>query len=424
MPATSKSKSVSAVKSKSPSIPLSEFSDRRQKLMRGLRGAVGLLFAGSDPTHGDRPWRPHPHFEYFTGVVDEPEAALLIDPTNPVEARRVTLFLRPLNPEVEKWDGLRTEISKALRDRYGVRTIFRIERLPLVLRDAVRRTKRVACLHPFAMHTQPVSPDLAVFQNVATRIPGVVIEDQTDIPARLRSIKSRNEVAVMQHAINITREGFARAAGFMAPGMNEFDVQEAMEHTYRTNGARDTAFGTIVGGGINATVLHYRANNQPLNDGELVCIDSGARYGGYSADITRTFPINGTFSKRQREIYNLVLKAEEAAIRAVKPGVTIAQVDAAAREIITKAGFGDTFIHGIGHHLGLETHDINPDTKLEPGNVLTIEPGIYLADERIGVRIEDDILVTKDGRRNLSSHIPKQADEIEKWMKAQRKIAR
>lgn len=404
-------------KSKSPQIPLSEFADRRAKLMRGLRGAVGLLFAGSDPTHGDSPWRPHPHFEYFTGLTDEPDAVLLLDPGNSVEARRVALFLKPLNPEVEKWDGLRTEISKALRERYGIKTIFRLERLPLVLRDAVKRAKKTACLHPFAMHTQPVSPDLAVFREVGERIPNVEIEDCTAIPARLRSVKSRNEIAVMQRAIDITLEGFAAAAKTIRPGMNEFDVQETIEHAYRTNGARQTAYGSIVGGGINATVLHYRANNLTLNEGELVCIDSGARYAGYSADITRTFPINGKFTKRQREIYDLVLKAEEAAIRAVKPGVTIAQVDAAAREIISKAGFGDTFIHGIGHHLGLETHDINPDLKLEPGNVLTIEPGIYLADEKIGVRIEDDILVTKDGRRNLSSHIPKKADEIEKWMK-------
>lgn len=406
---------------KMPAIPISEFADRRSKLLRGLRGAVGLLFAGSDPTHGDGPWRPHPHFEYFTGITDEPDAVLLLDPTNPVEARRVALFLRPLNPEVEKWDGLRTEISKALRDRYGLKTIYRLERLPLVVRDAVKREGKVACLHPFALHTQPVSPDLDVFRKVAERIPGVAIEDRTSIPARLRSVKSRNEVAVMKRAIDITLEGFTAAAKAIKPGLNEFAVQEAMEHAYRINGARHTAFGTIVGGGINATVLHYRANTEVLNDGELVCIDSGARFLGYSADITRAFPINGKFTKRQREIYELVLKAEEAAIRAVKPGVTIAQVDAAARDIINTAGFGDTFIHGIGHHLGLETHDINPDVKLEPGNVLTIEPGIYLPDERIGVRIEDDILVTKDGRKNLSSHIPKKADEIEKWMKSSRK---
>lgn len=400
-----------------PVFTLKEFTDRRAKLLRGLRGAVGLLFAGTDHTHGDAPWRPHPHFEYFTGVTDESEAVLLLDPAHPVASRREMLFLRPLNPEVEKWDGLRLEVSKALRDRCGFGTIMRLDKLPVFLRDAAKRVKKVACLHPFATHAQPVSPDLAVFREVAARIPGVEIVDCTALPARLRAVKSRAEVAVMRHAIDISAHGYQAVTKTLAPGMNEFDIQEVLEHAYRTNGARGPAYGTIVGGGLNATVLHYRANDQPLRDGELVCIDSGARYLGYSADITRTYPVNGRFTKRQRDIYELVLRAEEAAIKAVRPGVTFAQLDAIAREIITKAGFGDTFIHGIGHPLGLETHDINPDIPLEAGQVLTIEPGVYLADEALGVRIEDDILVTKNGHRNLSEQIPKTIDEIERLMR-------
>jgi Xaa-Pro aminopeptidase len=200
------------------------------------------------------------------------------------------------------------------------------------------------------------------------------------------------------------------------PGMNEFDVQETIEHAYRTGGARVTAFPTIAGSGVNSTVLHYRSNDRTLADGDLMCVDSGAMFGGYAADITRTVPVNGRFTPRQREVYEVVLKAELAAIKATKPGVTLARIDAAARQIIVRAGYGDYFIHLIGHHLGLETHDASPDAPLKAGAVVTIEPGIYIPDEAIGVRIEDDILVTRDGTKNLSARIPKTVGGIEKVM--------
>jgi Xaa-Pro aminopeptidase len=218
---------------------------------------------------------------------------------------------------------------------------------------------------------------------------------------------------MIERAIEITRLGYLAAAKQMKPGRTEFDVQEALEHAYRGNGSRGPAYGTIAGAGINSTVLHYRANDAVLEKGDLVCIDSGASFGGYGADITRTYPAGGAFSPRQREIYDVVLQAELAAIRAVKAGATFAAIDEAARRVIGKAGYADAFIHGIGHHLGLETHDVTPPGPLPEGAVITIEPGIYLPDEKIGVRIEDDVVVTKTGCRNLSRRIPKEASEIE-----------
>lgn len=171
---------------------------------------------------------------------------------------------------------------------------------------------------------------------------------------------------------------------------------------------------------MNGTVLHYRANNAPLVAGDLVVLDSGAQYAGYAADITRTYPVNGRFTKRQRAVYDIVLKSQLAAIAAVRPGATFGQIDKAARDVITKAGFGDFFIHGIGHHLGLEVHDITPNEPLKAGAVITIEPGIYLPAERFGVRIEDDILVTPSGRANLSAHIERDADAIEREIRSRR----
>jgi Xaa-Pro aminopeptidase len=399
-----------------PTIPLSEYAARRNKLLTALKQSVGLVYAGDllDPLHDD--FRPHPHFEYLTGITDEPGAALLLDPTHPVESRRAQLYLRPLNPEVEKWDGYRLEVSKALREKTGFKAIFRLGNLGRFLNEAARRSKSLACLHPLAFHDQPVSPDLDTFRKVAERIPGAEITDRTEILAKLRAVKSAKEVAMIQRSIDITAEGFEAILRFTRPGMNEFDVQEHLEHAYRTNGSRGPAFGTIVGAGVNSTVLHYRANDQPIAEDDLICIDSGAGFRGYGADITRTIPASGKFTRRQREIYEIVLAAEAAAIKSVKPGATLAQIDKIARAVIVKAGYGDDFIHGIGHHLGLETHDITPDGALKPGNVITIEPGIYLPDERIGVRIEDDVLVTKDGHRVLSSKIPKSVAAIEKVM--------
>jgi len=404
-------------------IELKEFAARRAALARKLNGSVGLILAGEamDP-HGDA-FHPNKHFVYLTGITNEPAAALLIEPDHPIQSRREMLFLRPLNPEVEKWDGLREEIASSLRGKTGFATIFRLDKLPMWLADAARRAKRLSCLHPLAHHDKPVSPDLAVFRKVQERVPGVTIEDRSLLINELRSVKSKAEVSMIERAIDITACGFEAALRTLRPGMNEFALQEEIEHAYRTNGARELAFGSIVGSGINSTVLHYRANDQIIQDGDLVCIDSGAKVAGYSADITRTLPANGKFTKRQREIYDTVLAAQIAAIKAVKPGATIAQVDQAARDIIRKAGFGDFFIHGIGHHLGLDTHDANPDMPLKPGNVITIEPGIYIPDEKLGVRIEDDVLVTtgQRGAKVLSSAIPKNPQDIEAMMARSRR---
>lgn len=402
-------------------IALKEFAARRAALAKKLGKSVGLILAGEamDPT-GDA-YFPNKHFTYLTGITDEPGAMLLLEPNHPIKARREILFLRPLNPEIEKWDGLRLEIASALRTKTGIGSIFRHDKFAMLLADAARRTKKLTCLHPLAHHDKPVSPDLAIFKKVQERIPGVVIDERAMLLNELRSVKSKAEVAMIQQAIDITAKGFDVAMRTIRPGMNEFALQEEIEHAYRSEGSRQLSFGSIVGSGINSTVLHYRANDQTIHDGDLVCIDSGCKIAGYSADITRTLPANGKFTKRQREIYDTVLAAEVAAIKATKPGVTIAQVDAVARAIITKAGFGDYFIHGIGHHLGLDTHDANPDMPLKVGNVITIEPGIYLPDEKIGVRIEDDVVVTANGCKNLSSAIPKTASDIEAIMAKARK---
>lgn len=396
-----------------------EYAARRTKVRKALKGAAGLVFAGDEDGHLASSWRPHAHFEYLTGIINESGAVLLLDPTNSVASRREILFLHSRDPEKEQWDGLRDSIGSALRTELGFATIMRTPSLSMALKNVVSRSKKFATLMPASGIHEPISKDLALWNDVSTRVPCCEIADCTDVIPSLRSIKSAAEVKQIQEAVAMTARGFADAMRFMAPGINEYKIQATLEHGYAMAGGRGCAFPPIVGGGLNSTVLHYKENNQELVQGDLVVIDSGALHAGYGADVSRTVPVSGKFSKRQKEIYEIVLSAEEAAIAAVKPGVTLSQLDAVARKIITRAGYGDFFIHSIGHHLGLETHDnCGPDTPLKSGSVITIEPGIYLPEESLGVRIEDDIVVTPKGHKNLSKAIPKTVAAIEKAMRS------
>ncbi len=400
----------------SPSTPLTEYADRRERLLKSLDGHVAIVLAGDADPSLHHPWSPHAHFHYLTGVVDEPGAMLLLDPTHPVASKRCTLLLRPLNPEVEKWDGFRPELSGALRAKYGVSSLMRTNMLARLLLESARRARKLAAVMPLSPYNAAVSPDLAIIRAQSERVPGCLVADRSTLIPAMRAAKSTSEIDCIRHAGSITGHGFAAALQTMRAGITEFDVQEAMEHAYRTNGARGTAYRTIAGSGFNATVLHYHANDQVLADGDLVVIDSGAAFAGYASDVTRTYPVNGQFTSRQRELYAIVLKSLEAGIKACRAGTTLGAIDAACRRVINDAGHGDAFIHGAGHHLGLEVHDASPDAPLADGAVVTVEPGIYLPGEKIGIRIEDDIVCTKKGPVNLTGSIPKSIADIERAM--------
>jgi Xaa-Pro aminopeptidase len=399
-------------------VAVTEYRDRRERLLRALKGSVAVVFAGegSPPLVGR--WEAHRHFVYLTGIDDEANAAVLFDPTSDDPKKRIVLFLRPLNIEMEKWDGYRREIGPALKESTGFATIMRAGSLPASITAAARRGKKLACLHPFAVYPAAVSPDLAAFQQVTQRVPGVSIEDRSMLLPELRAVKSSAELKLMKRAILATAAGFhGLLHGVVKPGVNERIIADALEFTYRQFGADTLAFNTIVGSGVNGTVLHYMANDRPVGAGELIVIDTGASYRGYAADITRTFPADGRFTDDQRQVYDVVLAAQLAAIKAVRPGNKMSDVDAAARDVIDKAGLGHAFIHNIGHQLGLEVHDVTPDGPLKPGMVVTIEPGVYLPERKLGVRIEDDILVTTTGNQNLTVAVPKTAADVEEAMR-------
>lgn len=394
-------------------IPLAEYQDRRKKVLKSINGAAAILFAGEGAPPLLGKWRPDQHFVYLTGLDNESGAAVLFDPTNENPRRRIILFLRPHNPELDRWDGYRDTISQNLKRTTGFDTIMRTNHLPAMLTAAARRAGRVACLHPFAPYTSAVSADLTVFRQLQERIPGLEIDNRTQLLPAMRAVKSPAELRLMTKAIEATAAGFDFVLKLIRPGMSEADVEAALEQAYRAHGASGVAYNSIVGSGLNATVFHYMDNSRPLEDGDLLLIDSAARYAGYAADVTRTFPVSGRFTDEQREIYEIVLKAQLASIKAVRPKNTMTQVDEAAREVIDKTGYADFFPHGIGHQLGLDVHDVTPDGPLKPGMIVTIEPGIYIPDQRLGVRIEDDVLVTAKGYKNLTDHIPKTVKEIE-----------
>jgi Xaa-Pro aminopeptidase len=398
-------------------IETAEYVARREKALAALDSAVGVVLAGegSPPLKGT--WMPDRNFYYLTGIATEPGAALLLDPKAENPKRRAVLFLKPVDPEHERWDGYREIISTSLKAQTGFESIARIGGLAGSLTQATRKSKRVACLHPFSTYPAPVSPDLHLFRQVSERIPGVVIEDKTQLLPTLRAQKSAAEHDLMRHAIAATAAGYDAGLMFIRPGVTEFAIQETMESAYRAAGARTVGYNSIVGAGINGTILHYMANTATVQDGDMIVIDSGAQYAYYNADVTRTFPASGTFTDEQRTLYEVVLASLDAGIAAARPGATNGDVDRACRDVIEAAGYGDAFIHSAGHPLGLDVHELGPDGGMLPGMVITIEPGIYLPEKQMGIRIEDDILITETGNENLTGAIPRTVAEIEAAMR-------
>jgi Xaa-Pro aminopeptidase len=397
-------------------ISAEEYAARRTTVLGTLDGAAGVVLAGAAVSSSlHERWTADPMFRYLTGLDHEDGAAVLFDPSAEDPARRITLFLRPRDIENERWDGVREPLDSSFKSRMGFANIKRTPYLPGVLSEAARRTKRLACLHPFAPYTADLSPDLEIFHKIAQRVPGVAIEDQTQLLPSMRAVKSPAELALIERAVAATAAGFDACLRAVRPGMREKDLADLLVTTYRAHEC-EPAYELIVGAGLNGTILHYVDNGAVIIEGDLIVMDCAASYRGYASDVTRTLPASGVFSAEQRKIYELVLEAELEGIAAAKPGATYTDIDAAARAVVEKAGHGDAFIHGTSHPVGIEVHDVTPDGPLKPGMVVTVEPGIYLPDRGFGIRIEDDILITENGSRDLTSAVPKTVEAIEQAM--------
>lgn len=252
---------------------------------------------------------------------------------------------------------------------------------------------------------------------------GLKIVYKRDLLARLRAAHTPEELAVMERAVAITHKGHEVVARATVAGVSERDVQTQMEYAFFSQGATGLSYASIVGSGANGAVLHWDHNNRILKDGDLVVVDAAAEYGRYAADITRTYPVNGRFGPEQAKVYRAVYQAQEDVFAAIKPGVAMADLQRVAEDSLRHAGYLENFIHGFGHFVGLEAHDVgSAEAPLPKGAVITVEPGVYLPDRGFGVRIEDEVVITETGYRLLSERIPRKLEDVEAWVAAARRM--
>ncbi len=359
--------------------PLAEYKERRERLEQRIKGNVLVLRAAPEEELVE--YQQERNFYYLTGF-DEPNAILLLDAAStPPED---FLFLPERKPLEERWTGTKLGPGPEAETATGFSKVLPVSEFDATLKKASERAKSVYG----------------------------VKEVVNDI-AHLRQTKSPTEVALLEKAVRITLKAQEAAARTIAPGVMEYEVEAALEYEFRRNGAERPGFPSIVGSGPFSTILHYDKNTRRMESGDVVVVDIGAEWGGYSADVTRTYPVSGKFSPRQREIYQIVLDAQKAAMAKIKPGVTFRDIHQASSSYIRSKGYEKYFIHGTSHHIGLEVHDAgSTERPLEPNMVITVEPGIYISEEQLGVRIEDDVVVTPTGYRMLST-FPKEIDEIE-----------
>jgi Xaa-Pro aminopeptidase len=388
-------------------MPLDEFKTRRANLRSSFDGVLVLFgrVEGRDEVYRAT---EEPNFYYLTGW-SQPGARLLVTPT------RELLFLPHHNERAERFQGKRSSAEDAdVRALTGFDEVLPIEKFESELDRALSEHDKL-----YVLPGQPATEKLKELY------PFREISEAAPVITKLRVKKSPAELAAIQHATDVSMEAHRAAWKRMAPGLSEYQIAAVLWTTYIESGCEGVAYSPIVGSGPNSTVLHYSANQRRMDRGEVVVMDAAAQCDDYASDITRTVPVAGKFSARQREIYQVVLGAQKAAIAALKPGVRMAgpgdSLAKIARDYMDAHGkdkhgepLGKYFVHGLGHPVGLQVHDPNVDGPLEAGMVVTIEPGIYIPEESIGARIEDVVLVTENGAKVLSGALPKEVDEIEK----------
>jgi Xaa-Pro aminopeptidase len=429
-----------------------EFARRRRHLMEMI-GSDGIAVIAAAPerirnrdsTYG---YRQDSDFWYLTGF-DEPEAVAVLVPGR--EQGEFVMFCRERDPAREQWDGPRAGPAGAV-EQFGADDAFPVSDLDDILPGLLEPRERVYCsMGLTAEFDQRLLGWITALnaKRQSAHAPGELVA-LGHMLHEMRLYKSRAETGEMRKAARIAVAAHKRAMRVCRPGMMEYELEAEFQHEFRRNGV-ECSYSPIVAGGANACVLHYRANNATLNDGDLVLIDAGCEHGLYASDITRTFPVSGRFSDRQRELHDIVYEANQAATAAVKPGNHWNDPHDAAVKVITRGlrdvgllsgrlptliregAYRPYFMHRTGHWLGLDVHDVG-DYKvgdewrlLEPGMALTIEPGIYVAAlatgaarpwRGIGIRIEDDVMVTRDGPLVLSQGLPASAEEIERFMES------
>ena len=418
------------------------FIKNRERFIKEMKPGSIAIFVSNDevPVNGDAlyPFKQNSDLFWLSGIVQE-DTMVILFPDNPdPKYREVLVLVRP-NELKEKWDGKRLRVEEAQKTS-GIKSIVWLDSLDGLLQpwihlaDTIYLDTNENDRKANLLRTR----DYRYADELKARYPLHQFERAAKIMKELRGIKTALEIEVLQKAIDITDNTFRRLLKFIKPGVMEYEIDAEIWHSFLSQRATGPAYGSIIASGDRARTLHYVSNNQECKDGELVLMDFGAEYGGYNADLTRTVPVNGKFTRRQKTVYNACLRLHDFAKSLLKPGITILDYTEKVGEEATlqflKIGllkksdvknedhenraYKKYLYHGISHHLGIDVHDLGTRTEpIKPGMVFTVEPGIYIEQERMGVRIENNVWITRNGNKDLMKNIPITAEEIESLMK-------
>ncbi|MCG7857764.1 aminopeptidase P family protein [Flavihumibacter sp.] len=418
------------------------FIENRKRFIKEMEANSIAIFNSNDelPTNGDAlfKFKQNSDLYWLTGIEQE-DTMLILFPANPdPKYREILVLVRP-NEIKEKWDGRRHRREEATAIS-GIKTIVWLDSLDALLQPMIHLAETIYLNtneNDRKANLVPVR-DYRYAEEMRMRYPLHQYRRSARILKALRAIKTPQEIVVMQQAVDITEKAFRRLLKFIRPGVMEYEIEAEIYHEFLRNRATGPAYGSIIASGDRARTLHYVSNNEECRDGELILMDFGAEYGGYCADLTRTIPVNGKFTKRQKEVYNACLALHNYAKSILKPGITILNYtemvgdeatkqflkiglltkDAVKNEDPENRAYRKYLYHGISHHLGIDVHDLGTRTEpIKAGMVFTIEPGIYIEEEQMGVRIENNVWITRTGNKDLFENIPITAEEIEKLMK-------
>ena len=406
------------------------FEARRQSILNQMAENSLLILYSGTPIHisadAYHHFEANKHFYYLTGLRRENMILVL---RKSESGNQSMLYIEKSDPKAERWTGKMVTVEEA-KSISGIDDVRFTASFQAQLDYLLGSSTLSTCYFDCYRHQQSDLPDynLAKAQQFAAEHPGITVRNLWPMVAKLRMQKDEDEVALTEQAIDITDKALQRVLTTLEPGMKEYQAQANFEHMVHYLGAEGPSFPTIAGSGKNGCMLHYETNRDTCQDGTLLLLDLGVRYQGYCSDITRTYPVSGKFSERQRKVYEIVLKANKEVAAQAKPGMTTKELNEICKKVLTQGcmelglidkeeDIGKYYMHGVSHHLGLDVHDVTVEgVKLAPGSIITDEPGLYIDEWEIGIRIEDDLLITEDGCRVLSTAIIKEPDEIEAFM--------
>ncbi len=414
-----------------------DYNKRRQTVFdRMADHSIAVLYSGIEhhvsadeydlfTAHANR------NFFYLTGLRRD-KMALVLDKA--AAEPKTTLFIEEADPAMERWYGRKVTVDEA-KELSGIDNVRFIDELDGALDMIMTREDVYTAYFDTYRHQKEDLPDYNVVKanEFKAAYPGVSIRNLFPFVAEQRMQKDEDEIALTKEAIKLTDTALKNVLANLKPGMFEYEAQADFEYSIRRNGAEWTAFPTIAGSGMNGTMLHYDTNQDMMEDGSLLLMDLGARVRGYNSDITRTYPVNGKYTERQRQVYDIVLEANRTVLKEAKPGMTTVDLNNICKKVLAagcirlgliekEEEISRYYMHGVSHHLGIDVHDVTVDSnkKLRPGAIISDEPGLYIDEWEIGIRIEDDLLITEDGAVCLSEEIMRDADEIEAYMASQK----